>query len=82
MQSLLAAVEKDCELEVLRKYREFAFMYLNFLNGLVNPTATMTEEQAAFVSDWIVDKHLPTEPDYPKLPELLPLATYINSCRT
>jgi len=83
MIALVEAVEETCEFEPVKKHLGFAFSYLNFLNSLVNSNATMTKEQAGVVSYWLVDHHLSAEPfpDYPKLPDLLPLATYINSCK-
>lgn len=80
MQTLLAAVENDCKVRELKKYRSSALLYLDSINYLVNPSATMTEDQAGVLSDYIVRKHIPTQTGYPTLQEQLPLATYINSC--
>lgn len=81
MQALVVAVENICKVEVVRKHRHFALFYLKFLHYLVNPTATLTEDQAGAIAAWLIDYRLPNESDFPKLPELLPLATYINSCK-
>jgi len=80
MQTLLVAIERDCESTRLKEYRQLALIFLDSLSHLVNPRATMTEDQAAVVSNWIVDKHLPRNPDYMSVSERLPLATFINSC--
>lgn len=83
MKLLLEAVEKECKLLFSAlKYRSAARVYMSVLDRLVNPTATMSEVQAATLADYIIDKWLPKNPDYTDaLEPRMSMATYINSCR-
>lgn len=72
-----AGVIDSSRLELSHEQSE---MILNGLSDLVNSSATMTESQACRISTHIME-HMLGKPSYPGLPEMLMLASYINTCK-
>ncbi len=81
MRTLHEAVESQCKLPELQKFRDQSLLFVEMLKDLVNPTATMSEEQAQPLADYIADKYVPSGNDFPPLPLRLTFATYMNTCR-
>ena len=85
MKRLLQAVEAECNSKYVtqaRQYLSHARIFMSVLDRLVNPSATMTEDQALSLADYIVDKWLPKKPDYTDaLEPRMSIATFINSCK-
>jgi len=85
MKTLLVAVERECNNKFVpeaKQYLNQARLFMEVLDSLVNPSATMTEAQALSLADYIVDKWLPKKPDYTDaLEPRMSIATFINSCK-
>lgn len=60
-------------------YQRQGHRALDMLGHLINPTATITEDQAWVVVN-LIDEWAPRS-SAPSIAERLPVATYINSCQ-
>ena len=86
MRVLLAAVERECTSKFVPEAKQYlpnARLFMIVLDSWVNPSATMSEDQASSLANYIVDKWLPKSPDYTDaLEPRMSIATFINSCQT
>jgi len=66
--------------EYVEKYGDQAITAVDMLSGYLNPSADMTDDQASSVAVLCFDRWS-MRPEAPSIPELMMVATFVNTCK-